>query len=280
MEVTKKMNSKSGRNSPIGIFDSGLGGLTVLKEIHKLLPEEDIIYFGDNGRAPYGTKSKETVVRYTHQDINFLLSHNVKMIVIACNTASACCFPNIQYDLDIPLVEVVGPGAKAAANATVCGTVAVIGTPMTISSEVYKTALSKFAPEVRYFGKACPLFVPLAEEGWWDNHIARAVAEEYLKPVSESGADTLVLGCTHYPLLAGTISSVLGSVKLINSASAVANAVREKLIESDILCCQNKPGNIQYFTSDDAEKFISLGSLFIGETLKNVSKIEIEKYSN
>ena len=266
------------RQSPIGIFDSGLGGLTVLKEIHKLLPEENLIYFGDSGRAPYGTKSKETVIRYTHQDINFLISHNVKMIVIACNTASACCFPEIEQDFGVPIVEVIGPGANAAAKATSSGNVAVIGTPMTISSEVYKAALLKIAPKIQYFGKACPLFVPLVEEGWWNNHIAKAVAEEYLKPISESGADTLVLGCTHYPLLSDTIRSVLGSVNLINSASVVADAVRDKLTQLNLLKNSKSHGTIEYYTSDNAEKFAGLGSIFLGEKLKNVNKIEIEKY--
>lgn len=263
---------------PIGIFDSGLGGLTVLKEIHRLLPDEDLIYFGDSGRTPYGTKSRETVIRYTFQDIHFLLSHQVKMIVIACNTASSCSLPRVLASCDTPIVEVVGPGARAAAAATGNRRIAVIGTPATVASGVYKTALSKIDAEIRYFGKACPLFVPLAEEGWWDNAIAKAVAAEYLGAVAETGADTMILGCTHYPLLIPAIRSVLGdSVFLVNSALAVAKEVRRRLEETELLR-NGGQGKLSFYTSDSAEKFASLGSVFLGQPLKDVSKIDIEAY--
>ena len=266
---------------PIGIFDSGLGGLTVLKEIHKMLPNEDLVYFGDNGRTPYGTKSKETVIRYTFQDIHFLQTHRVKMIVIACNTASSCSLPQVIAKSDIPIVEVIGPGSHAAVNATVNEKIAVIGTPATISSGVYKTALENILPGVQYFGKACPLFVPLVEEGWWDNDIAKAVAAQYLKEVAASRADTMILGCTHYPLLISAIRSVLGdSVFLVNSALAVANEVKMRLREFCMLreASADHTGKMSFYTSDSAEKFAALGSVFLGEPLEDVHKIEIEEY--
>lgn len=264
---------------PIGVFDSGLGGLTVLKEIHRLLPNEDIIYFGDSGRTPYGTKSKSTVIRYTFQDISFLMSHNVKMIVIACNTASACSLPDVTAKCPIPVAEVVGPGSRAAAGGK---KVAVIGTCATIESGVYREALKRVSPEIEYIGKACPLFVPLAEEGWWDNDIARAVAAEYLRPIAESGADTLILGCTHYPLLIPAIRTVLGdSVRLVNSASAVACEVKARLEALDLVNRNERSGNtgnIRFYTSDSEEKFSSLGSIFLGRELKDVHKIDIEAF--
>lgn len=263
------------KDRPIGIFDSGLGGLTVLKEIQKLLPDENLIYFGDNGRTPYGTKSKETVIRYTFQDIDFLLSHNVKMIVIACNTASSCSLPHVIAKCEVPVVEVVGPGSRAASAGK---KIAVIGTPATIESGVYRTALANISPEIQYFGKACPLFVPLVEEGWWDNEIARAVAAEYLRPVAESGADTLILGCTHYPLLIPAIRSVLGdSIRLVNSARAVADEVELRLRNLNLLR-SGTCGKVSFYTSDSAEKFASLGSVFLGRTLEDVYKIDIEAF--
>lgn len=172
-------------NRPIGVFDSGLGGLTVLKEIKNLLPRESIVYFGDSGRAPYGSKSKETVVKYTFQDIRFLLNQDIKMIVIACNTASACSLDQVKNSFDIPIVEVVGPGAATAVRETVNKKVGVIGTVATVSSGVYEKAILKLDPEIEIYQKACPLFVPLVEEGWWENDIALRIAEEYLLPLKE-----------------------------------------------------------------------------------------------
>lgn len=260
---------------PIGIFDSGLGGLTVLKEIQRLLPEEDLVYFGDNGRTPYGTKSKETVLRYTFQDVGFLRTHHVKMIVIACNTASSCSLPHVIARSGVPIVEVIGPGSRAARGGR---KVAVIGTPATIESGVYRTALANIDPEIQYYGKACPLFVPLVEEGWWDNEITRAIAAEYLRPVADAGADTLILGCTHYPLLIPAIRSVLGdTVRLINSARAVAEEVRLRLENLNLLH-KNHTGRISFYTSDSAEKFAALGSIFLGRKLEDVHKIDIEAF--
>ena len=266
-------------DKPIGIFDSGLGGLTVLNAVHKLLPEENLIYFGDSGRAPYGTKARETVIKYTFQDINFLLRQNVKMIVIACNTASACSLESVKSAYDIPLVEVVGPGARAATKATKTGHIGVIGTPATIASGVYERAIQEIMPRCRCEKKACPLFVPLVEEGWWDHEISRMVAEEYLKDMKAAGVDSVVLGCTHYPLLAGVIQQVMGSgVTLINSAREVALAVQESLERSGT---QRKagaaPGQIRFYTSDSVDKFASLAGSFLNSPVSSVEKVDIEK---
>ena len=264
---------------PIGIFDSGLGGLTVLNAIHKLLPEENLVYFGDSGRAPYGTKSKETITKYTFQDINFLLSHNVKMVVIACNTASACSLESVRKAYDIPIVEVVRPGARAAAKATKSGHIGVIGTPATIASGVYERAIKEILPECRCEKKACPLFVPLVEEGWWKHEISRLVAEEYLGKMRAEGVDSVVLGCTHYPLLSEVIQKVMGEqVVLINSAKEVALAVRESLEHLKIRRnSKGVQGEVKFYTSDSADKFASLADMFLDSPVTPVEKVEIEK---
>lgn len=275
----------------IGVFDSGLGGLTVLREIRKLLPNEKLIYFGDNGRTPYGTKSPDTVRRYTVQDVNFLLSKNVKAIVIACNTASACSLGTVREKFSVPVIEVVGPGSEAAVKATVSGRIGVIGTAATVESGVYEKAIMNAAEKegrsgVKYFGKACPLFVSLAEEGWWDGEITRLTAEKYLDSLKSENIDTLVLGCTHYPLLAGVIGSVMGSgVKLINSASAVALSLKEQLGLADASKTVSKDsqidfpeGSVRFYTSDSVARFRALGGKFLGGSIEAVEKVDIEKY--
>ena len=268
-------------NKPIGIFDSGLGGLTVLNAVHKLLPHEDLVYFGDNGRAPYGTKSRETIIKYTFQDINFLLKQDVKMIVIACNTASACSLAEVMKGYNIPLVEVIGPGAKAGAKATKTGHIGVIGTPATIGSGVYENAIKNILPDCKCSKKACPLFVPLVEEGWWDNEIAQMAAEKYLSEMREEGVDSLVLGCTHYPMLARVIQRVMGDkVTLINSAKEVALAVQEKLNQTDNFHPENTDGasgSVKFYTSDSIEKFSSLAGMFLDMPVDFVEKVNIEK---
>ncbi len=268
-------------NRPIGIFDSGLGGLTVLNAVHRLLPKEQLVYFGDSGRAPYGTKSKETIIKYTYQDINFLLSKGVKMIVIACNTASACSLESVRRGYSIPIVEVVGPGAQAAARATKTGHIGVIGTPATIGSGVYERAIKKLLPNCQCSKKACPLFVPLVEEGWWDHEVSQLVAEEYLKDLKSAELDSLVLGCTHYPLLTAVIQKVMGDqVTLINSAKEVALAVKDSLMKLDM--CRDPEllsgaGEMKFYTSDSVDKFASLGSVFLNMPIDAVKKVEIEK---
>ena len=270
-------------NRPIGIFDSGLGGLTVLKAVQELLPNESLVYFGDSGRTPYGTKSPETVLKYTFQDINFLLEHQVKMIVIACNTASACSLDAVLKQYTLPIVEVVGPGSRAAVRTSKTGRIGVIGTPATVSSGVYERAIQAAAARLipdqpaTYFGKACPLFVPLVEEGWWDREVTTLTVREYMKPLQDAGVDTVVLGCTHYPLLQSAIQKEMGSdVTLVNSALEVAREVQAVLTERDIATDSNQPGSVAFFTSDSVDKFAELGSIFLGQPLDNVTKIDIE----
>ncbi len=265
-------------NRPIGVFDSGLGGLTVVKEIKRKLPRESLVYFGDNGRTPYGTKSKETVVKYTKQDIAFLLSMNVKLVVVACNTASAVALPQIRQLVKVPVLEVIGPGANAALKKTKHGKIGIIGTPATIASGVYSEAIRKINPDIQTFQKACPLFVNLVEEGWWDNEVARMIAYEYLKELKQKDIDTLVLGCTHYPLLAGTIRSVMGEKMVqVNSAEEIAATLKERLVNENLLTDENKAQH-RYYTSDSIEKFIELGSLILGEEIRNVQRVDMEKY--
>ncbi|MHB1484949.1 MAG: glutamate racemase [Saccharofermentanales bacterium] len=279
-------------SSPIGIFDSGLGGLTVQKEVSSQLPDENTVYFGDSGRAPYGTKSKETIIGFARQDTRFLLEMNVKMIVIACNTASANAYKEIAAIVDIPVVEVIRPGAYAAVKATRNGRIGIIGTAATVDSQVYVEAIHEAAKEtgrvffddgqpIEVFQQACPLFVGLVEEGWWDNDVTMMTAKIYLESLKEKGIDTLVMGCTHYPLLAGIIEEVMGGgVVLINSASEVAKTIGEVLKEKEMenRNTGKKSADRLFFTSDSEEKFKKLGSAILNMTIGDVRKIEIEKY--
>lgn len=266
-------------NRPIGVFDSGLGGLTVLKEIMQFIPTESVVYFGDSGRAPYGTKSKETVIKFAFQDVRFLLNQDIKMIVIACNTASANAYEAVKNNFDIPVVEVVGPGAATVVKETRNKRVGVIGTAATINSGVYEKAISKIDNTIQIFSRACPLFVNLVEEGWWDNDIALRIAEEYLIPLKEEGIDTLVMGCTHYPLLANTISKVMGKgVRLVSSALEVAKVVKKVISEKNMERDRNIKPVYRYYTSDSVEKFELLGSSILNRKIQSAEKIDIEKY--
>ncbi len=269
--------------SPVGIFDSGLGGLTVLKEVMRLLPDEDTVYFGDSGRAPYGTKSHDTIVKFALQDMRFLLEHRVKAIVIACNTASAHAFDPIREEAGIPVLEVIGPGARAAAAATRTGRIGIIGTQATVDSGVYLRAVETLAPlGVVIHQQACPLFVGLAEEGWWENDIARRVAAEYLAPLKRAGIDTLVLGCTHYPLLKRVIQEAIGpEVRLIDSAAEVARAAKARLEQVGLLHgprADADPVRHAYYTSDSAERFRQLGGAFLRHEVPEAHKVEIERF--
>jgi glutamate racemase len=265
---------------PIGIFDSGLGGLTVLKAVMAELPQEDIVYFGDSGRAPYGSKSPETVIKFSLQNVRFLIEQRVKMIIIACNTASSRAYEAIRAATDIPVVEVIGPGAKAAASATRNGRIGVIGTRGTVDSQVYPKAIRRYASsEVQIFQQACPLFVSLAEEGWWEMPVTREIAEIYLSPLLERGIDTLVLGCTHYPLLSRIIGDVAGpGVILVNAGQPVARITRDELEKRRL--CNGSPlsGRHLYYTSDSVEQFRELGSSFLAETVDQACRIDIERY--
>lgn len=268
---------KNHRTRPIGIFDSGLGGLTVLKDIVTELPHENIVYFGDSGRAPYGSKSPETVIRFSLQNTRFLIEQQVKLIVIACNTASSRAFEAVRKATDIPVIEVIDPGAKAAAAATKNGRVGIIGTRGTIESGVYPEAIHRYKAEALIFQKACPLFVSLAEEGWWDQPVTREIAEIYLDPLIEKNIDTLVLGCTHYPLLSRVIADVMGSrVTLIQAGREVARLVKAQLAAQDLLNLSEENGIRRYFTSDSVEQFRKLGGAFLSQTLDEVTRVDFE----
>ena len=262
----------------IGIFDSGVGGLTVLKAIAQTLPQEDTIYLGDTARVPYGTKSPETVTRYSRQITSFLVSRDIKLLVVACNTASAFSLDDLKERFPIPIVGVIEPGSRRAATVTKTGKVGVIGTEGTIRSSAYAKAIKRMNPEIEVITRACPLFVPLAEEGWVDNEVARLTALTYLRGLREEGVDTLVLGCTHYPLLKGIISEVMGEgVTLVDSAEETARTVAEILRNSSSLRPSSEIGNHHYFVTDVPAGFIRVGNRFLGGRLGDVYQVSLEE---
>ncbi len=264
---------------PIGVFDSGIGGLTVVKEIMEMLPEEDIIYFGDTARVPYGTKSKETVIKYSFQCVRFLLEKNIKAIVVACNTASASSLDILQQSFDFPIVGVVEPGAVTACKVTKSGEIGIIGTEGTISSGAYEKAIININKNIKMTLKACPLFVPLAEEGWQDTDVAYLTAQSYLSNFTNSNIDALIMACTHYPLLEKTIGKILGDkIKLVNPAYETSK-VLEYMINSNGLK-NGKPhkGEHKYFVSDNPVKFKKMGENFLANPVGWVEKVDIEEY--
>lgn len=261
----------------IGIFDSGVGGLTVLREIIKAMPQEDTIYLGDTARVPYGTKSPETVIRFARQITSFLVSRDIKLLVVACNTASAVSLEELKAEFAIPIVGVIEPGAMRAAAATRSGRVGVIGTAGTIRSSAYTKAIKRINPDIEVITGECPMFVPLAEEGWVDNEVARLTARTYLQPLKNHGVDTLVLGCTHYPLLKGIIAEVMGEgVTLVDSAAETAGRVREILAEQGDIRPPQENGNHHFFVTDVPAGFIRIGNRFLGGSFGDVYQINLE----
>lgn len=270
------MNKK---NKAIGVFDSGLGGLTVLKEISKVLPNEKIVYFGDTARVPYGPRSSETVTKYTFQSINFLLENDIKAIVIACNTASARSLVQAQERYNIPIIGVIKPGAKGALQVTKNNCIGIIGTEGTISSKAYEHEILRRNEKAQVYSKACPLFVPIVEEGWANSKVAELTAREYLSYFDGKDIDTLIMGCTHYPILHDTIHKVTeGKIKLVNPA--VETALRIKyLLEKNNLLNENQGNNRhKFFVSDLPERFQKIGEDFLNRPFENVSVVEIQKY--
>ena len=262
----------------IGIFDSGVGGLTVLREIMQTLPQEDTVYFGDTARVPYGTKSPETVTRYAGEITSFLVKRDIKLLVVACNTVSAVALPALKRQLSIPVVGVIEPGARRAVEVSRSGKIGVIGTAGTIRSSAYTRAIKRLKPDAVVLTRACPLFVPLAEEGWVDNQIARLTAQEYLRDLKEMGVDTLVLGCTHYPLLKTLIADVMGSgVTLVDSAAETARTVAAILAEKKLLRPPAEKGNHSYFVSDIPAGFVRVGNRFLGGKLGDVFQISLDE---
>ena len=261
----------------VGIFDSGVGGLTVLREIIRVLPQEDTIYFGDTARVPYGTKSPETVTRYAREITAFLVRRDIKLLVVACNTASAVALPTLKRLFPIPVVGVIEPGARRAVEVSRSGRIGVIGTAGTIRSSAYTRAIKRLNPAAEVLTKACPLFVPLAEEGWVDNQVARLTAQSYLQDLKVAGIDTLVLGCTHYPLLKPLIADVMGSgVTLVDSAAETARTVAGILAGEQCLRPDSEQGNHHYYVSDVPAGFIRVGNRFLGERLGDVYQVNLE----
>ncbi|NLJ90625.1 MAG: glutamate racemase [Clostridiales bacterium] len=266
--------------NPIGVFDSGVGGLTVASEIMKQLPNERIIYFGDTARVPYGNKSQKTIIKYSKQIVNFLLEKKVKAIVIACNTASALALDEIKAQVSVPVIGVVEPGAKAAASVTKNNNIGIIGTKGTISSGIYQHLLSKSNPEVSVYGKACPLFVPLVEEGWINDPITFDVARRYLDDFMELDIDTLVLGCTHYPLLRETIDAVLEKrVNLVNPAFETAKTLGQVLVSKGLFS-HKLSVNHEFYVSDGVDHFNAFANGILPHYLKDAKEINIDDYSD
>lgn len=266
----------------IGVFDSGLGGLSAVKELLHILPNENIIYFGDTGRVPYGNRSRDTIKKYGYQDARFLLTHNVKMIVAACGTVSSVAGNFLEERLCVPYTGVVNPTAYAAAHKTKNGKIGVIGTSATINSHSYKSRLEKLNPDFKVLEKACPLFVPLVENGIIsrDDQIARLVIKRYLCELLTQGIDTLILGCTHYPLLADAISSVIGDgITLVDSGYEAALYSAKVLKEHSLLNTCGKAGKPQFFVSDTPDDFENVAGLFLGRDMEHtVTQIDIEQY--
>lgn len=267
---------------PIGIFDSGVGGLTVLRAVRQRLPHESVVYLGDTARVPYGTKSRATIERYAIEDAAFLVEKGVKMIVVACNTASAMARERLRQEFDVPFLTVLGPGARAAARTTRSGRVGVIATEATIGSGAYERAIHEACGErsVEVFSRACPLFVPLVEEGETDSQVARLLADQYLAPLREQQIDTLVLGCTHYPLLKTVIAETMGEgVTLIDSAEAVAEETAQLLEQHDQLVDQQagdkQPSPSRFYVTDAAQRFHKIAERILGAPLEHLEAVEV-----
>lgn len=277
-----RIENESKLDMPIGVFDSGVGGLTVVREIMRQIPNERIVYFGDTARVPYGSKSKETVTRYSRQIVRFLQTRHVKAIVVACNTASAYALDELEKEIDIPIIGVVKPGAKVAADATRNGRIGVIATAATIGSGVYTTYIRQIKPDVDVIGKACPLFVPLVEEGLWQDPVTDEIAMRYLSELIDIDIDTLILGCTHYPLIRSTVGKIMGDhVTLVNPAYETARELKELLMEKGLF--NPVPPSLgtnkyQFFVSDGAQQFIHFANSIIKYGILSAKVVNIEDY--
>lgn len=278
--IHKEVKEMIANEKPIGVFDSGIGGLTVAKEIMNLLPYENIIYLGDTARVPYGSKSKKTITQFTCEGVNFLLSKGVKMIVIACNTVSATCLKELQNTTKVPVVGVIQPGARAATKATKSGIIGVIGTDRTIKSKAYERAILQLKRDAKIYSRSCPLFVPLVEEGWLDNEAAFFTAKTYLEPLIQKNIDTLVLACTHYPLLKPTLQKVVGKkVSLVDSGYETAKRVKNILEQQNIKNLAKTPPHYHYYVSDNPMKFAQIGGDFLKRPIDPIDLVDLEKYS-
>ncbi|GAB6283137.1 MAG: glutamate racemase [Ignavibacterium sp.] len=269
------------KEKPIGVFDSGIGGLTVVRQLLGTLPNENIVYFGDTARVPYGSKSNETVIEYSIQAAQFLMKKNVKAIVVACNTASSVALPALKEKFQVPIIGMIEPGSKMSVESTRNNKIGVIGTRTTINSNAYSKAIKKINPQINVIEKACPLFVPLVEEGWLNHKATYEITEEYLKELNEYDIDTLVLGCTHYPILSKVIQEIIGKeVQLIDSGIAAAILVKEELIKFDLLSNSYALGNYDFYLSDFPVKFQEIAEMFLGRKIKEIFKIDLEQLIN
>ena len=261
---------KPSPDSPIGVFDSGIGGLTVLKALQRRLPRESFIYFGDTAHLPYGSKSKEAVTAFSRHITRWLVEHGVKMVVVACNTASAMALDALESELPVPVVGVIEPGARAAASITRSRSIGVIGTEGTVASHAYRKAVHAVDPALKVIEAPCPLFVPLVEEGWWNGSITRAVAARYLAPLRKNGLDAVILGCTHYPLLKPVLRSLLGrGIALVDSGEEAAREVEETL-ERRGLRRRSSGGKARFVVSDAPQRFKVLARRFLGRSVPDV----------
>jgi glutamate racemase len=271
----------SSLNSAIGVFDSGIGGLTVVGELKRILPKEDIIYLGDTARLPYGTKSSESITRFGIEDTKFLINRKVKLVIVACHSVSSVCLPELKKIFSVPILGVIEPGARAALTATKNRRIGVVGTQATITAGTYERVIRTFARkkkpsiDVEIVAKSTPLFVPLVEEGWLDNEIALLIAKSYLLSFKDEGIDTLLLGCTHYPLLKKVVQKVLKKVKLVDSATATALEAKKILTKFNLLRGKNKKPDYRFYLSDLTPNFTEIGKRFLGEPIPCVVRATI-----
>lgn len=260
----------------VGIFDSGVGGLTVVREVRRILPHLDILYFGDTARVPYGNKSPETIVRFSREIGNFLVAEGIEILVIACNTSSATALDRLAAELPVPVLGMIEPGAQMAVSATRNRKIGLIGTRATVASGAYVKAVHRLAPDVEVVCEACPLFVPLVEEGWAIDPVAAEIAQRYLAPVLERGVDTLILGCTHYPVLVPILSEIAGpAVTLVSSAEAAALALKEHL--GDVPWAMTQEGSLRVFVTDSGTHFKTVGEIIMENTILSLEKIDEER---
>ncbi|MBF0486264.1 MAG: glutamate racemase [Candidatus Omnitrophica bacterium] len=263
------------RDRPIGVFDSGIGGLTVVQEITRLLPNERIVYFGDTARVPYGTKSKESVIRFSKDNANVLLKYDVKVIVIACNTSTSWALNVLKREYAMPVIGVIEPGSRCAVQTTRKKRVGVIATQSTVASGKYVKTIQRFLKTARVFQKSCPLFVPLVEEGWLDHKVTENVALEYLTDLKKNDIDVLILGCTHYPLLKPVLQKVMGkNVTLVDSATETAREVKSLLERENLLRYSRHPAHHEFLVSDEPEHFRAMAKRFLGHDLPHVRRVD------
>lgn len=280
MSLMKKKETPC--DAPVGVFDSGVGGLTVAREIMRQIPNEKIIYFGDTARVPYGSKSRETITKFSMQIVHFLQEQQVKAIVVACNTASAYALDEIEKEIDVPIIGVVKPGAKVAVEVTRNGRIGVIGTEGTIGSHIYATYINEINPDVTVLGKACPLFVPLVEEGLWQDPVTDEIATRYLSELIDSEIDTLILGCTHYPMIRSTVGKIVGEkVTLVNPAYETARELKELLAYENLLNEKKQElgsNRYRFYVSDMADKFQTFANSILKYGILSAKKVNIEDY--